>query len=627
MLLKALKFLIPPVAIACMFLLPGVAKGQLPHAIAGSLTVYVRGPGGDPIDQAQVELGSITGQFHQLATTRAGRATFTSLGGGTFTVTAMAAGYQTATEQVQLIGGEANTATIRMLLISNARPEMVENAPPILAPRAKKELGKAVEALRTSRLEEARNHLQLAYRLAPGNPDVNYIYGLYCARVEDWGNAKSHLQKVLELYPKHVGAMLSLGTLVLRESKTTEAVSYYKNAVEIEPSSWRAHALLANALLRQGSLDDAVAEAERAAELGPGQAPIVQPLLARALAQRGNTQRAALVLQAYLQNHPADTAAAQQLAELQMPQVATQATAASVAQPDGALPISPAIAKLAFLPPPSVWMPPDVDENVPPVEPGSSCAVDEVLQAAGKRVQEFVGDVDRFTATESITHETINKWGLASAPEKFKFDYVVSIREVSPKLFNVEEYRPRAYSSDKFPDGVERLGLPTLMLIFHPYYSPNFEMVCEGLARWNGRSAWQIHFRQRSDRPNTIREYRMGTASYPAALKGRAWIAADTFQIVRLETDLVAPMPQIRLVADHASVEYGPVNFRARGVDLWLPQHAEFYYDWLGHRGHRVHRFQNYFLFSVTDKEHISSPKVEDTSSVAPPDAGKAPQP
>jgi len=625
--LTALNLLLPGVATACMLLLPGVAEGQLPHNIAGSLTVYVRGPGGDPLDQVQVELGSITGQFHQQAATRAGRATFTSLGGGTFTVTAVAAGYQTATEQVQLFGGEANTVIVRMQPVSNGRTATVENGPPILAPRAKKELGKAVEALRTSRLEEARNHLEAAYRLAPGNPDVNYIYGLYCARVKDWGNAQSHLETVLKLYPKHTGAMLSLGTLLLGENKTTEAISYYKNAAEIEPSSWRAHALLADALLRQGLLDDAVAEAERAAELGPGQAPIVQPLLARALAQHGYTQRAAMVLQAYLQNHPADTAAAQQLAELQAPEGALASRPASAAKPDTMLPISPAIAKLGFLPPPSVWMPPDVDENVPPVESGATCAVDEVLEAAGKRVQEFVGDVDRFTATESITHETINKWGLASAPEKFKFDYVVSIREVSPKLFDVEEYRPRAYSSEKFPDGVERLGLPTLMLIFHPYYAANFEMVCEGLARWNGRSAWQIHFRQRSDRPNTIREYRISGASYPAALKGRAWIAADTFQIVRLETDLVAPMPQIRLVADHASVEYGPVNFRARNVDLWLPQHAEFYYDWLGHRGHRVHRFQNYFLFSVTDKERISAPKMEDTSSLAPPDGGKAPQP
>jgi len=628
---KFSQFLLPGLAMACILLFPdaNATSAQFTRSVSGSLTVMVQGPSGDPIDQiANVELSNVAGQFNQQATTRGGRVEFTFLGAGSFTLRVVLAGYKTATEELQLNGGEASFATVRLQPASGVQPAPVQTGPPILAPGAKKELGKALEAMRAGRLPEAHNHLEVAFRLAPGNPDVNYIFGLYCARVEDWTGAKSHLERALNLYPKHTGAMLSLGTLYLRENKVAEAVTFYRNAVEIEPSSWRAHALLADALLNQGSLDEGLSEAERAAELGSGQGAILQPLLARALAKHGYMQRAELVLQGYLQGHPTDKAAAQQLAELQTAPEAT-ARSDSKGQADAALPLSPALTKLAFLPPPSAWMPPDVDENVPPVEPGVSCALEQVLESAGKRVQEFVSDVDRFTATESITHESINKWGFASQPEKFKFDYLVSIREIGPRLLDVDEYRPHAYSSTRFPDGVERSGLPALMLIFHPYYSGNFDMVCEGLARWNGRSAWQVHFRQRDDRPNTIRSYRLGAngASFMADLKGRAWIAADSFQIVRLETDLVAPLPQIRLVADHASVEYGPVNFRARNVDMWLPQHAEFYYDWLGHRGHRVHRFQNYMLFSVTDKERIFSPKNENTSSTASPDSGKTPQP
>jgi hypothetical protein len=274
------------------------------------------------------------------------------------------------------------------------------------------------------------------------------------------------------------------------------------------------------------------------------------------------------------------------------------------------------LAGLSLLPP-STWLPPDVDDRVPPVEPGTACDLKEVLQSAEKRVEEFVRDVDRFTATESIIHQSINKWGLASPPETFKFDYLVSIEQAGPGLLDVEEYRPRAYSSARFPDGVERTGLAALMLIFHPYNAGNFEMACEGLAHSNGGLAWQVHFRQRTDKPNTIRVYRVGEkgTGYSAALKGRAWIDADSFQIVRLETDLVAPLPQIRLAADHAAVEYGPVNFQAGNVAMWLPQTAEFYYDWIGRRGHRIHRYANYLLFSVSDKERISAPKVANTAT------------
>ena len=72
---------------------------------------------------------------------------------------------------------------------------------------------------------------------------------------------------------------------------------------------------------------------------------------------------------------------------------------------------------------------------------------------------------------------------------------------------------------------------PALVLTFHSYYAVNFEMSCEGLTRWNGKAAWQVHFRQRRDKPNTVRSYRLGAdgPSYPVAWKGRAWILRDSF--------------------------------------------------------------------------------------------------
>jgi hypothetical protein len=140
-------------------------------------------------------------------------------------------------------------------------------------------------------------------------------------------------------------------------------------------------------------------------------------------------------------------------------------------------------------------------------------------------------------------------------------------------------------------------------------------MTCEGLANVNGQPAWQVHFRQRADKPNIMKSYRVGAngPSFPVAIKGRAWIADDTYQIIRLETDLVAPVPEIRLAADHSVIEYGSVHFRERAVDMWLPTSAEIYYDWKGRRAHRRHAFSNYLLFSVDEKQHISQPKIAES--------------
>jgi hypothetical protein len=141
--------------------------------------------------------------------------------------------------------------------------------------------------------------------------------------------------------------------------------------------------------------------------------------------------------------------------------------------------------------------------------------------------------------------------------------------------------------------------------------------------------AWQVHFRQRSDKPNRIRAYKTGIngPSYVIALKGRAWIAADTFQIIRLETDLVAPVRQIRLVADHTAIEYGPVQFKSRKVNMWLPQSAEVYFDWDKRRVHRRHSFNNYVLFAVDDKQRIAPPKAAQESLANPPSVAERSQP
>lgn len=479
---------------------------------------------------------------------------------------------------------------------------------PVLGFKLQKELGKALEALRANKPADARSHLDKVYRAAPTDADANFLFGVYSSQVNDWARAKGYWEKALALSPNHLGALLSLGGALVRESKPKEAAQYLNRAVETEPTSWRAHAVLAEAYLRQAFLDESIHQAERALELGHGQAGIVQPLLARALYLRGHRERAIEVLQAYLRENASDAVAAKELENLRSPFESPNEA------PSGALtasPPEPTLSASVLLP--SNWLPPDIDEGVPRVESDAACNLEQVIEKSGNRILEFVANVDKFTATETVIHRSVNKWGFASRPVKFEFNYVVSIKKNRLGLLNVDEYRDSHYSAAQFPDGVATTGLPALALIFHPLNLQNFALTCEGLTRTHGLPTWQIYFRQRTDKPNIIRTYQIGMRgpTYAAALKGRAWVSADSFQIVRLETDLVAPVPEIRLVADHAAIEYGPVHFRSGNVSMWLPHTAEVFYDWRGRRSHRSHSFKDYLLFSVDDEQRISAPKVQ----------------
>lgn len=577
-----------------------------------TLDVYLRGADGRPVKAAAVvTLLKLSGEAYRQETAKAGHVRFTEIAATEYSVQVSAPDYRTAVKQVEAKKDSVGSVTIdlQQMSVEDAAENTAFRA---LTPKAQKEIGKALELLRAQRVADARSHLDAANRAAPNQAEVQYLYGVYAKEAGNEEQAKSYWLKAVEYSPKHLLALLSLADAMLHENHEAEALSFANRAVEVEPSSWRARTILANAYLRQGSNDAAAKEAERAMELGHEQAAVVQLVLAAALANKGEKERGLVVLQNYLKEHPSDGEAKKLQESLQRMSTAVAGEAATLTTEELSISTSGA----AALPLRGSWLPPDVDDKVPAVEPGAACALQDVLQKAGKQVQEFVKNVERFSATEFLKQEAINKWGMSGSTETRKFDYVAAIEEPRHGLLSVEEYRNNRGLPAEFPDGIATNGLPTLALIFHPYYSMNFEMTCEGLTHSDGKLAWQVHFRQRKDKPNMIRTYRLGMdgPSYAVALKGRAWILADSFEIARLETDLIAPVPQIKLVADHTAIEYGPVLFKIRHVQMWLPQSAEVYYDWRGKRIYRRHSFSNYALFSVDENQKIAEPKQETQS-------------
>ena len=257
------------------------------------------------------------------------------------------------------------------------------------------------------------------------------------------------------------------------------------------------------------------------------------------------------------------------------------------------------------------WLP-DREEEVPVVESEPNCDVGEVLRNSGDRIQEFVSNVERFAARETLLQETINKTGKVSRTEVQIYDYLVSINEIRPGLLSVEEFLTGRVADDSGGiTGMITKGLPALVLIFHPKYSMDFAMTCEGLANLHGQPAWQIRFRQKADKPNRIRSYRLGLngPTYLAPLEGRAWFSSDNYQILKLNADLIGPIPEIELTVDHTAVEYGPVHF-SHGDDMWLPKTAELYSDLKHKRIHQLMNFNQYQLFAVDDSQKISVPKL-----------------
>ncbi|MFQ5927044.1 MAG: tetratricopeptide repeat protein [Terriglobia bacterium] len=584
----------------------------------GTLVVRVRDASGRPlISAALVRLYSDFNSVRLTEYTRqGGEATFSGIPVGNYRVEAKALGFQTVHEEATLLGP---LSYVFIFLRPEAAAKTTPNPPGLLllAPKARKELAKGLKALQKNDLKKAKKRLRRAFKLAPGHPDVNYLMGALYLRLNDVAQAKTHLQKATQ-DPNHAYAFAALGALLFQQRDLPAAIPALERALVLAPHFWQTHWTLARACYLQREFAKARTHAALALERGKDKAQAAQLLLAQALAALGEREKAAQEIEAFLHRHPQHQLAARArrfLARLRAqradsPPSTTRARSGRARNPDSTPVLAPDSGALptAFAPrlPVQRWAPPDVDELVPPVVPDISCSLPNVLAAAGRQVAALVENLEQFTATEHIEYAQLNEYGNVQFTQAQALDYLVFLRELPTGGFVVQEFRKGGAAVTSFPTW--STGLAALALIFHPYYVQDFTMSCEGLGQWQGQPVWQVYFRQREDREARIYIYRSSKGRFPIKLKGRAWIGANNYHILRLAMDMVAPIKKIKLQRQHLIIEYQPVAFDKSNVKLWLPASADLYLQLRGRRYHHRHSFHDFMLFSVDTNERIQTP-------------------
>jgi tetratricopeptide (TPR) repeat protein len=573
-----------------------------------NLQVQVHAPDGSPLRSvAVVTLYALSGLPISTATTKGAQARFTQLAPGPYYVEVEAAGYGRTKEDTVVQPSLAeNLLTISLVPASFGASHAVYSHTPLLEPYAQKDLKKAVELLKGGKLESAQKVLKGVAKKQPNHPDVLYVVGMLAEKRGDTDAARSSWEKAISDDPTHLQALYALGQSYLRRGDYSKAEDLGRRGLDLDPNSWKEHSLLSSAAFRQGRYAEAVAHGERALELGKDKAADISIVLAQALAVQGRTKEAKEVLSAYLASKPGgDRAEVAQRLLTRMQSGADRFVINGVdAEPDPDIP-EPSLSPLV-----EHWLPPNVDQAAAPVEPGASCDLKDVLERAGEQLQRVPETLDRFSATETVEHQSVNESGIASKARTFSFAYVVSIHETQRGHLNVEEYRNGKDDESVFPDHFATRGLPSQIFIFHPYYQGDFEMNCEGLARQSGGFAWQVRFEQKKNSISRIQVHYVNDKRFAVPLKGRAWVSAVNFQVVHLETDLRESVKAAGLYAQHTDIEYGPVLFQKDKQELWLPIRADFYLQTRGHRLHRRHDFHDYMLFAIEDKQNIGKPKT-----------------
>jgi len=634
-------------ALAVGFVVPGPAAAQRPaagppqHGVTSDnahgtadLIVILHDAKNEALTQpAKVTLRSVSGEMRGSTLAEKGRAIFRAVPMDDYEVSVEIQGLPTTKTSVSLqLTGESRTLDIA---VGTGSPSGTSGPPipPPLSMKEQKELTEGLRALQAQKVDDARKHFLVAAKTAPNNPDVDYLLGVTAVMAGDTVAAKQYFENAANRY-HHMRSLSALGELDLQAGNLSGAKDYLEKALKADPNSWRAEQLLAAVDLRLHAFPDAIQHSEHALQLGKSEAKGARLTLAEALAANGNYERSNQVLEELLKSNPTQDqskAANELLAANRRQGAPLPAAASSGAFQDtpaqnnfvqvGTLPLAPSLPMPTDNPltEHARWIPPNVDDSVPPTDRSVSCPAQHVVQQASKRVLELVDNLARFTATERLHHESLNEFGLAVRNADLTFDYTVIIREVKTGIFDVSEYRDGSDSREIFPEHVATLGTVALVFVFHPNYADDFDFQCEGLAHIGDHPMWQIHFQQKANRPSRLRSYRLGTKYYRVGIKGRAWISTETSQILRMESDLVNQVPDLRLYAEHQDITYGPVPFKKRDLVLWLPYSSETYLDFNTHRIHRRQSFSEYLLFWVDDRERVETPKEPTEQEVAAP--------
>jgi tetratricopeptide (TPR) repeat protein len=603
------------------------ASAQFGAPSLGKIIVQIREAGGARISMpAWVRLYSDVDMYERTSKGMENeRVIFEEVPIGEYHVEVRAAGYKTAISDASLL--QANSIAyvfVDLRLESGPNSPTAassKSGPPVMAPKARKEFELAGTALRANDLKKAQAHLDLVKKLSPNHPEVHYLQGLIYSQEQNNTAARASLETAINLYPQHAGALASLGVTLYHLEDLTGAVAALNKAVEISPQSWQSHRALVICHIRLHAYDKALAHAERAIDTAGDKSPELHVLLARVLIALNQKDKARSELQAFLSGNPGhpEAAAAQRLlsnllGELNapksaMPEAGPGPFTGNTASMDAAVATVRVNAELPEVRSgPGRWAPPALDDTPPLLQKDTSCRLTEVLTGTGKRAVALVDSLERVSATENVEQTDLDADGNHIQFRTNVFSYLVSIIETRPGNLSVEEMREAVNRGAPKPKYLTN-GLGAMALIFHPYYVKDYEMRCEGLTEIQGQAAWSVYFKQRPDKPSRIRSYTLREGSFTVPLKGRAWIAANNFQVLRIETELVEPVKGLRLENEHITIEYKPVDFKTRKVRLWLPANAEMYAFFRGHRFLHHHSFADYKVFSVDVSSKTSEEK------------------
>jgi VWFA-related protein len=230
-----------------------------------------------------------------------------------------------------------------------------------------------------------------------------------------------------------------------------------------------------------------------------------------------------------------------------------------------------------------------------------------ILRRVSANLQKFVVDFVDTTALETV-EETGDLprgggYGYELTTERTvqKFRYLMLARREG-SAFTLGEHRTDLQGREEHPQKraktfIKTTGFAAMPLFFGPLQQPWSDFRLLGQQTAGGTRTEVVAFAEHIEPTAVMGRFAFGEASIPILLQGVAWIRSSDYQILKMRTDLLAPLPPLERVT--TLVLYARTQFQASPTVLWLPKGVEVKVGLGDYKFSNRHKYSDYQLFRV----------------------------
>jgi VWFA-related protein len=228
-----------------------------------------------------------------------------------------------------------------------------------------------------------------------------------------------------------------------------------------------------------------------------------------------------------------------------------------------------------------------------------------ILTQTAVQVDElFSSSIDLLTQ-EDVTQARLGTSGSVKSSQHFLYDYLI-VHHTDGLARTIEEYRTDSRGNRIEQTGPDQgfsltSGFALICIHFASGHRTDSRFRYLGQQTVGSQNAYVVGFAELENARTTEKVTgRWGTALL--RIQGIAWIDEQSFQILRMRTDLLAPLADVGLEQQTTEVSFDGVRPVDVPSPLWLPSDVTVEAQFQGIRFRNEHRYTNYRRYRVSSK-------------------------